>query len=32
MPIHDEYARVTPYELLLPEEEFADKRFPMIGE
>lgn len=32
MPIHDEYARVTPYELLLPEEGFADERFPLIEE
>ncbi|MGD2120107.1 MAG: hypothetical protein PVJ76_00110 [Gemmatimonadota bacterium] len=30
MPIHDAYARVTPYELLLPEEDFADERFPLI--
>jgi hypothetical protein len=30
MPIHDAYARVTPYELLLPEEGFADQRFPLI--
>jgi hypothetical protein len=30
MPIHDAYARVTPYELLLPEEGFADRRFPRI--
>jgi len=30
MPIHDLYARVTPYELLLPEEGFADERFPFI--
>jgi hypothetical protein len=32
MPVHDAYARITPFELLLPEEEFADKRFPAIGE
>jgi hypothetical protein len=32
MPIHDSYARITPYELLLPEEGFADKRFPLIEE
>ena len=32
MPIHDAYARVTPYELLLPEEGFADERFPLIQE
>ncbi|MBT8397608.1 MAG: hypothetical protein HKO65_10245 [Gemmatimonadetes bacterium] len=30
MPIHDAYARVTPYELLLPTEGFADERFPLI--
>jgi len=30
MPIHDRYARVTPYELLMPEESFADERFPFI--
>lgn len=30
MPIHDRYARLTPYELLLPEESFADERFPFI--
>jgi hypothetical protein len=30
MAIHDRYARVTPYELLLPEESFADERFPLI--
>jgi hypothetical protein len=30
VPIHDRYARVTPYELLLPEESFADERFPFI--
>jgi len=32
MPIHDSYARITPYELLLPEEGFADQRFPLIEE
>ena len=32
MPVHDSYARITPYELLLPEEGFADERFPLIGE
>ena len=32
MPIHDAYARITPYELLLPEEGFADEYFPLIGE
>jgi hypothetical protein len=30
MPIHDAYPRVTPYELLLPEEDFADQWFPRI--
>jgi hypothetical protein len=30
MPIHDAYARVTPYELLLPEEGFPQERFPRI--
>ena len=30
MPIHDEFSRVTPFELLLPEEGFADRRFPLI--
>jgi len=30
MPIHDAYARITPYELLLPEGDFADRRFPLI--
>jgi len=32
MPIHDAYARVTPFELLLPEEGFGDERFPLIQE
>ena len=32
MPIHDDYARITPYELLLPEADFADLRFPLIEE
>lgn len=32
MPVHDAYARITPFELLLPDEDFADKRFPGIGE
>ena len=32
MPIHDAYARITPYELLLPEEGFEEERFPLIGE
>lgn len=30
MPIHDAYPRVTPYELLLPEEDFADQWFPRV--
>lgn len=30
MPVHDTYARITPFELLLPEEDFADRRFPLI--
>jgi hypothetical protein len=30
MPVHDSYARITPFELLLPEDEFADRRFPLI--
>jgi len=30
MPLHDAYARVTPYELLLPEEGFGGERFPRI--
>ncbi len=30
MPIHDAYARLTPYELFLPGEGFADERFPLI--
>lgn len=32
MPIHDAYARVTPYELLLPSQEFAERWFPVIRE
>ena len=32
MAVHDEYARLTPYELLLPEPDFADRRFPAIGD
>ncbi len=32
MAVHDAYARVTPFELLLPEEGFADQRFPLIRE
>jgi hypothetical protein len=32
MPVHDAYARVTPYELMLPELTFADQRFPLIEE
>jgi len=30
--VHDAYARLTPYELLLPEPDFADRRFPAIGD
>ena len=30
MPIHDGYARKTPFELLLPGAGFADERFPAI--
>ena len=30
MAIHDAYARLTPYELLFPEPEFPDRRFPAI--
>ena len=32
MAIHDAYARLTPYELLFPEPEFPDRRFPAIGD
>lgn len=32
MPVHDSYARKTPYELLLPEEGFAEEWFPKIRE
>ena len=32
MAIHDAYARLTPYELLLPDPEFADRRFPAVAE
>ncbi len=32
MAVHDAYARLTPYELLLPEPDFADRWFPEIGE
>ena len=30
MAVHDAYARLTPYELLLPSPDFADERFPAI--
>ncbi|MFC1660664.1 hypothetical protein ACFL3S_04230 [Gemmatimonadota bacterium] len=30
MPIHDAYARVTPFELTLPDTGFADDRFPLV--
>ena len=32
MAIHDAYARLTPYELLLPDPDFPDRHFPGIGE
>lgn len=32
MAIHDAYARRTPYELLLPDEAFAEERFRAIGQ
>ena len=32
MAIHDAYARLTPYELLLPDPEFADRHFPAVAE
>ena len=31
MAIHDAYARLTPYELLLPDPGFPDRLFPEIG-
>ena len=31
MAVHDAYARVTPYELLLPSPSFAAERFPAIA-
>ena len=31
MAVHDAYPRLTPYELLLPDAEFADRRFPTIA-
>ena len=31
MAVHDAYARLTPYELLLPDAEFPDRHFPGIG-
>ena len=31
MAIHDAYARFTPYELLLPDAEFPDRHFSVIG-
>jgi len=30
MPIHDAYARVTPFELLMPKDDFPEERFPLI--
>jgi hypothetical protein len=32
MPIHDAYARVTPYELALPGEGFAEEHFGALAE
>ncbi len=32
MPIHDDYARITPYELALPGRDFAEDHFGAIGE
>ncbi|MCY4400259.1 MAG: hypothetical protein OXE96_13115 [Gemmatimonadetes bacterium] len=32
MAIHDAYARLTPYELLMPDPEFPDRCFPAVGE
>jgi hypothetical protein len=32
MPVHDSYARTTPFELLLPTEGFAEEWFPKIRE
>lgn len=32
MAIHDAYARLTPYELLLPDTEFADRHFPAVAD
>ena len=32
MAIHDAYARLTPFELLLPDPDFPDRHFPGIGE
>lgn len=32
MAIHDAYARLTPYELLLPDAAFPDRHFTAIGE
>jgi hypothetical protein len=32
MPLHDGYARITPYELLLPSDDFPQRRFPAIEE
>ncbi len=32
MAVHDAYARLTPYELLLPEPDFSDRCFPAIGQ
>jgi hypothetical protein len=32
MPIHDAYARITPFELILPDAGFAEQRFPRVEE
>ena len=32
MAIHDAYARLTPYELLLPDPEFAGRHFPEVAD
>jgi hypothetical protein len=32
MAVHDAYARITPFELILPSAAFADERFPRVRE
>jgi hypothetical protein len=32
MPVHDSFARRTPFELLMPREDFAEEWFPKIRE